>query len=544
VKPTLAEAVIPQSSPPRKQSPNSTSNPNQPTVLPLLGGEGRGEGELSSNCIVPVGERAGVRANSHSNRIVAALGVSLGVRTWSSPIRLEHPKGWTPGTPFPQRLWTLDFGFWTLVFPRVTIELINTGSELMLGRILNTHQQWICRQMADLGYTVSRQVAISDTATDIEAAIREALGRADLIITTGGLGPTSDDLTREMVAKLLGKTLREDPEAVQNIERFFEVRQRPMPDRIKTQALVPEGAIVLQNAHGLAPGVAVELNPNPFRAGAGALLIMLPGPPRELRPMFRESVIPLLRQKLAAESVFLSRTLRTVGIGESVIQEKIATALARLVQSGMDVGYCASTGQVDIRLAAFGDQSKTLIAEAEQIVRDQIGAHIFGVEEETLESVIIHALTSSGKTLALAESCTGGYIAHRLTNVPGASAVLLAGLVTYSNAVKEKFLGVQSETLKSHGAVSEPVALEMAEGARRETKADYAISVTGIAGPTGGTPDKPVGTVFIGLATPLKTFVRKYYNPYDRETFKQVTSHQALDLLRRKTSFSSSIQSQ
>ena len=418
----------------------------------------------------------------------------------------------------------------------MTIELINTGSELMLGRVLNTHQQWICRQMADLGYTVTRQVAIADTAADIAAAIREALGKADVIITTGGLGPTSDDLTRDMVAKLLGRTLREDAEAVQNIERFFEVRQRPMPDRIKTQALVPEGAIVLQNAHGLAPGVAVELNPNPFRAGAAALLIMLPGPPRELRPMFRETVLPLLRQKLAAESIFLSRTLRTVGIGESVIQEKIANALARLVQSGMDVGYCSSTGQVDVRLAAFGAQSSALIAEAEQIVRDQIGAHIFGVEEDTLESLIVHTLTSSEKTLAIAESCTGGYVAHRLTNVPGASAVLLAGLVTYSNASKEKFLAVRAETLKSHGAVSEPTALEMAEGAKRETKADYAISVTGIAGPSGGTPDKPVGTVFIGLATPAKTIVRKYYNPYDRETFKQVTSHQALDLLRRKLS--------
>ncbi len=193
---------------------------------------------------------------------------------------------------------TLDFGLWTLDFSfsaAMTIELINTGTELMLGRVLNTHQQWICRQMADLGYTVTRQVAIADTARDIEHAVRDAFGRADLIITTGGLGPTSDDLTRELIAKLLGRTLREDPEAVQNIERFFEVRQRPMPERIKIQALVPEGAIVLQNAHGLAPGVVVEVNPNPFRPGAATLLIMLPGPPRELRPMFRDLVIPLLR---------------------------------------------------------------------------------------------------------------------------------------------------------------------------------------------------------------------------------------------------------
>ncbi len=202
----------------------------------------------------------------------------------------------------------------------------------------------------------------------------------------------------------------------------------------------------------------------------------------------------------------------------------------------MDVGYCASTGQVDIRLAVFGGERRNLINEAEQIVRIQIGAHVFGLEEEGLELVIVRALTSLGNTLAVAESCTGGYIAHRLTNVPGASAVLLAGLVTYGNASKQKFLGVQSGTLKANGAVSEATALEMAEGARRETAADYALSVTGIAGPTGGTPEKPVGTVFIGLAMPAKTIVRKYYNPYDRETFKQVTCYQALDLLRRKIS--------
>src|SRR6476469_3591857 len=206
----------------------------------------------------------------------------------------------------------------------MTIELINTGSELMLGRVLNTHQQWICRQMADLGYTVNRQVAIPDTPREIEAAVREALARADLIITTGGLGPTSDDLTRDLIASLLGRNLREDQEAARRIEQFFEARKRPLPEKVKIQALVPEAAIVLQNGHGLAPGVAIELNPNPFRPGnTPTLLVMLPGPPRELRPMFRDSVVPLLREKLPQDSPFFSRTLKTLGIGESVIQEKI-----------------------------------------------------------------------------------------------------------------------------------------------------------------------------------------------------------------------------
>jgi nicotinamide-nucleotide amidase len=416
----------------------------------------------------------------------------------------------------------------------MTIELINTGSELMLGRALNTHQQWICRQMADLGYTVNRQVAIPDAPHEIEAAVRESLSRADLIITTGGLGPTSDDLTRDRIAGLLGRNLREDEEAVRRIEQFFAARRRPMPDKVKTQALVPEGAMVLQNAHGLAPGVAIEVDPNPFRPGnAPSLLIMLPGPPRELRPMFKDSVIPMLPNKLPLQNPFFSRTLRTVGIGESVIQERIGALIAEL---GIEVGYCARVSQVDIRLAALGNGSQKLIAAAEEIVRKHIGDYIFGLEEDTLESFIVRELTALGKTLATAESCTGGLIANQITNVPGASAVLLAGFVTYSNAAKEKFLGVRMETLKAHGAVSEATALEMAEAVRRETGADYALSVTGIAGPSGGTHEKPVGTVFVGLATPEKTIARKYYNPYDRETFKQVTAYQALDLLRRKLS--------
>jgi nicotinamide-nucleotide amidase len=417
----------------------------------------------------------------------------------------------------------------------MVIELINTGSELMLGRVLNTHQQWICREMADLGYLVSRQVAVSDAGPAIEQAVREALGKADLVITTGGLGPTSDDITRELIAKLLGRNLVEDREAAQNIENFFRVRKRPMPERVKVQALVPEGAIVLQNSHGLAPGIALEVRPNPFRMDRDtSWLVMLPGPPRELRPMFKEAVEPLLRRIFPERKPFFCRTLRTLGIGESAIQERIATLLSGLVQSGLDVGYCASTGQVDVRLSSQSTEGAKQIVEAEQIVREGLLGHIFGVEDEQLEAVIVQSLTKLGQTLALAESCTGGCIVHRLTNVPGASAVLLAGIVSYSNDSKQKFLGVQRETLEKNGAVSEAVAREMAEGAKRETGADYALSVTGIAGPAGGTATKPVGTVFIGLAGPFETQARHYFNPYDRETFKQVTAQQALDLLRRR----------
>ena len=414
------------------------------------------------------------------------------------------------------------------------VELINTGSELMLGRVLNTHQQWLCRQLADLGYIVTRQVAVPDTGKDIEQAVREALARADLVIATGGLGPTSDDLTRDLVAQLLGKVLREDTVVLAHISHIFERLKRPMPERARVQALVPEGATVLHNPHGTAPGLAMEVRPNPFRAGGQpSWLIMLPGPPRELRPMFTESVVPLLQRALPLAGSFVCRTLRTTGIGESVVEEKIGGPLQHWVEAGLDLGYCARPGQVDVRLAARGDDAERQVSGAEAVVRGLLSSHIYGAEDEELETVIVRMLTERKATLALAESCTGGGIANRITNVPGASVVLLAGLVTYSNAAKQKFLGVRAETLDQHGAVSKPVAREMAEGARQQTQADYALSVTGIAGPSGGAPGKPVGTVFIGLASPTGTLVERSLNPYDRETFKQVTAQQALELLRR-----------
>ncbi len=412
-------------------------------------------------------------------------------------------------------------------------ELINTGSELMLGRVLNTHQQWICRQLADLGFVVSRQTAVPDTGEDIQTAVQESLGRADLIITTGGLGPTSDDITRDRIARLLGKPLRLDAAVLEQIARRFALLKRPMPESTRVEALVPEGALVLPNQHGTAPGLAIEVRPNPFRPGQSSWLIMLPGPPRELRPMFTDSVVPLLRRALPLSSAFVCRTLRSTGIGESMVEERVGPALREFVESGLQLGYCARPGQVDVRLAAQSPDAARLVSEAEAVVRRQLGHHLYGTDQDDLESVLIQRLTQRGETLALAESCTGGGIADRLTNVPGASAALLAGFVTYSNAAKQKLLGVSAEALAQHGAVSEVVARQMAEGARRETGANYALSVTGIAGPSGGTAAKPVGTVFIGLAGPFDTKLEPHFNPWDRETFKQVTAQQALDLLRR-----------
>lgn len=408
----------------------------------------------------------------------------------------------------------------------MTIEIINTGSELMLGFVLNTHQQWLCRQLADCGYIVTRQTAISDSGADIKRAVEEALPRANLIITTGGLGPTSDDITRDMIAALFGKKLIEDPTIVASIEKFFAARKRPMPAKTRVQALVPEGAIVLPNANGTAPGLAMQ-TPNGW-------LIMLPGPPRELRPMFTNQVVPLLEKVFPKPPIFACKILKTAGVGESIVEEKVEPLLGDLFKQGLEIGYCARVGEVDVRLVGHGENASKLIAEAEQIIRHKMGSFIFSADDESLETVIVRLLTERKQTLALAESCTGGFISNRITNVPGASAIFLAGLVTYANVAKRGFLGVNAETLATHGAVSEPVAREMAEGARHRVGSDFAISVTGIAGPSGGTPEKPVGTVFIGLARNGPTIVKQFRNNYDRETFKFTTSQQALDLLRRE----------
>jgi nicotinamide-nucleotide amidase len=291
--------------------------------------------------------------------------------------------------------------------------------------------------------------------------------------------------------------------------------------------MIPQGATVLPNPNGTAPGLALD-------TGVGKkCLILLPGPPRELQPMFLNAVVPLLRRKFPPDSQFLCHTFKTTGLGESAVEEKIAGALKRLVRDGLQLAYCARVGEVDVRLAARGQKAGALLAEAGFLVENLLGPVIFGTGEDSLESVLIRLLTSHKKTLAVAESCTGGFLAHRLTNVPGASAVFLGGVIAYSNQVKQDLLGVSAPTLRRHGAVSEPVARAMAEGVRRLFRADCALAVTGIAGPGGGTPDKPAGTAFIALSQREGTTVLLQYSPVDRETFKFAISQRALDLLRQ-----------
>jgi len=438
----------------------------------------------------------------------------------------------------------------------LNVEIVNTGSELMLGRVLNTHQQWLCRRLADLGHVVTRQVAVADRGGEIQQAVREALGRAELVITTGGLGPTSDDITRELIAQMLGRKLVPNQDVVAHIERFFAKRGRPRPLKTEVETLVPEGALVFLNETGTAPGLALCLEPErdeerrgESEEGSGASrpssilhpppsfakqwLVMLPGPPRELRPMFESAVVPLLAREFAAE-IFVCRTLRSTGVGESRVQEMIEAAVQSMVGAGLEVGYCARPGSVDVRLTAEGGKAAQLVHAGEAEVRRILGPHIFGCDDDEIEEVVVRLLTARKQSLALAESCTGGHLAHRLTNVPGASAVFCGGLVSYANEAKEKLLGVRAESLRQHGAVSEAVAREMAMGVRAAFRSDFALAVTGIAGPGGGTPEKPVGTVFIALACAEGVAVEQRLNPWERLTFKDVTATQALEQLRRR----------
>jgi len=411
----------------------------------------------------------------------------------------------------------------------VNVEIVNTGSELMLGRVLNTHQQWLCRRLADLGHVVTRQVAVADDGRDIQQAVREALGRADLVITTGGLGPTSDDITRELIAELLGRKLAQNREVLAHIEGFFAARGRPRPAKTEVETMVPEGALVFLNPTGTAPGLALRTD----ASRPGQWLVMLPGPPRELRPMFDSAVAPLIRREFAKE-IFVCRTLRSTGVGEARVQELIEAKVAALVQQGLGIGYCARPGAVDVRLTAGGERAEQLVSDGAAVVKSILGGQIYGADDEELENVVVRLLTEQKKSLALAESCTGGNIAHRVTNVPGASAVFWGGAVSYANAAKETLLGVRAETLREHGAVSEAVARELAAGIRERSGADFALAVTGIAGPDGGTPEKPVGTVFLALSAADGMEVERRLNPWDRTTFKEVTATQALEKLRRR----------
>lgn len=405
------------------------------------------------------------------------------------------------------------------------VEVINTGTELLLGNVLNTHLKFFAEALFPLGLRIGRQVTVPDGEV-IREALVEASARAEIVLITGGLGPTTDDITREIVAELLGLELVHDDEIMRAIEARFARRAMQMSPRNARQAQRPREALVLWNHHGTAPGlyfppVAMDGRKSPH-------IFLLPGPPRELKPMFNDRVLPILEKLLPARPAFALRSYRIAGMGESGVEELVGGALLGL---GLEVGYCARPGEVDLRLIG-GPEA---LARAEEIVVEKLGGHIVSREGEELEKVVVDLLTARGETFAVAESCTGGFVANRVTNVPGASAVFMQGFVTYANAAKTRALGVDAVLIEAHGAVSAEVAAAMAEGARAAAGVDHALATTGIAGPGGGSEAKPVGTVFIALATKLgATVVERHRFQHERETFKNLTAQTALDLLRRR----------
>jgi nicotinamide-nucleotide amidase len=402
--------------------------------------------------------------------------------------------------------------------------VINTGTEILLGDVLNTHLTFIAREIFPLGLRVERQISVPD-GTAIRDALQENFHRAEIVFVTGGLGPTTDDITREITAELLGLDLLADPELEHTITQRRRTRGIRLTNRILRQAQVPRGAEVLSNENGSAPGLYLAANLN---GSIAPHLFLLPGPPRELQPMFTETVVPLLRRIVRQDEIFACRTYRIVGMGESYVEEAVGEEL--LAISGLELGYCARMGEVDLRVIG----STWIVEQADAVVQRKLAASILSTSGENLETVIVRLLTAKSATLAIAESCTGGFLAHRITNVPGASAVFLAGYITYSNEAKTASLAVDPATILEHGAVSEPVARAMAEGARAKSGATFALATTGIAGPGGGSEAKPVGTAYIALAGGGETVVRHLFFPSDRETFKQLATQMALNLLRER----------
>ena len=411
-----------------------------------------------------------------------------------------------------------------LLGKKMRIEILNTGTELLLGSTANTHGTWIGQELVKWGLRVQRQMTVPDGIA-IEEALRESCHRCDVVIVTGGLGPTSDDITREATAKVLGVELIEDEAALRSLKDFFAKRSRVMADSNLKQAEVLVGSDVLPNKNGTAPGIYA-----PPRLGGGPIcgIFLLPGPPRELYPMFHDEVLPRIKALAGVENISQVQELKFVGIGESDFHESLDEALAQI--DDLEIGYCARLGEVDLRLIGTEES----IAAGRQLADDNFGKFLVSDDGRNLETIVVHALQKAGKRLSTAESCTGGLIANRITDVAGSSAVFTHGFVTYSNVAKSQLIDVSEETLKAHGAVSEEVAREMAVGALRESGADIAVSVTGIAGPDGGNEEKPVGTVCIGLAAKegVKTF--KEIHPRNRLDFKRQVSQRALDLVRRE----------
>lgn len=423
--------------------------------------------------------------------------------------------------------------------------IISIGTELTLGQSLDTNGAWLARELAALGVRAERHVTVSDDLAPITQIIQAAAAETELVIITGGLGPTDDDLTRQALADAAGSELVLDSAALDEIRAYFAGRGRDMPERNRSQAMSPVGGRLLTNHCGTAPGVCIEINRVPCFA--------MPGVPFEMKAMFAEHVVPAIRAEKqrkpgnsvpqgkdaadvgVVETVLLSRIVRTYGLPEAEIGERLRDLMTR--GRNPEVGTTADLGEIGIRLNATADSTSAAVAlldAEEREVRSRLGRAVYGVDSDTLAGAVGQRLVERGRTLCVAESCTGGLLGMLITDTAGSSQYFLGGEIAYANEVKQRRLGVKSGTIATHGAVSEAVASEMAAGARAVFGASYALSLTGIAGPGGGTQQKPVGLVYIGLATPegVRTREIRLGDQSPRGVIRQWAARTALNTLR------------
>lgn len=419
----------------------------------------------------------------------------------------------------------------------IQVELITIGDELLLGFTIDTNAAHISRTLAEAGVEMVRRTTVGDEADKIASAVREALDRTGAVITTGGLGPTSDDLTKPSIARIFGRRMLLDEEIAAALERRWKARfpGGKFPATNRTQAEIPEGAGILPNRHGSAPGIWLEDE-------KGRWVAMIPGVPREMRGMLAEEVLPRIKARSGdSESGVVSGTLRTTGIAESAIAELLGPNF--LGEPGTELGelplaYLPGVAGVDLRVTAKGmprSVAEKLVAGALVKLRGRVGAYLYGEGDTDLAAVVLEQCRKAGLKLAIAESCTGGLVGERITNIPGSSEVFLGGVIAYHNDVKRDELGVREEDIRRYGAVSEEVVLQMAAGARKRFGADITIAVTGVAGPGGGTPEKPVGLVWIAVDDG-KAKARRFNLIGDRAEIRQRAAQAALEMVRRALS--------
>ena len=408
--------------------------------------------------------------------------------------------------------------------------ILSTGDEITTGRIVDTNSNYIADKLAEVGIEVVAVLTVGDVPERLEWAWKTAMAMADVVISTGGIGPTADDLTNETVGRITGRKLVRDQESVDHMKRIFASINRIMPENNLKQADLPETSEVIRNPLGTAPGFRMAV---PQADGHTCHLVVMPGVPREMKPMMEDSVIPWLRKNRGSDTIYAVRVFQTFGISESGLDEAVAGLIK---PEEARVAFRAAFPQISLRVTVEGKpgEAERKLEELSERVRGRIANFVYAEGNASMEEVVAQLLTERKIKLAVAESCTGGLIGHRLTNVPGSSKFFLGDFVTYSNELKTGILGVREETLKQHGAVSEQCVLEMAAGARERAGADLAIATSGVAGPDGGTAEHPVGTVCVGLVGSNGTqAARRYQLRGNRDWIKILTGQVALDWLRR-----------